>query len=465
MTDVSASEVSDLSGLTQAAAQARLRKDGPNALPGRDRRGFLAIVIEILREPMFALLLVGGAVYVAIGELRDALVLLAFAVLSVTIAVIQEFRSEQVLAALRDLAIPISTVVRDGERQRRPSTELVRGDILAIAEGERIPADAILRQGEEIEVDESQLTGELVPVRKWPDLASGPLPPPGGENTPFLYSGSLIVRGQGLAEVAATGPRSMLGQLGQTVGSIVSQPGRLTREVRRLVRGVGAIAIVVCLAVVVLFGLFRGGWLQGVLAGVALGMAMLPEEFPLVLTVFMVMGAWRLSRAKVLTKQAAAIETLGSATVLCTDKTGTLTQNRMTLIAAWAKGHLTEWAAGEPPPEPVRPLVKCGLMASAPHPFDPMERAFHDACAGWFSAPADHALERTFGLTPQLLAVSQVWAVDGVRHASRRGERGSRSDHPTLSPRCLAGCGGDVGGRGHGEAGHARARPRRGPAC
>jgi Ca2+-transporting ATPase len=396
-------------GLTRAEAAGRLARDGPNTLPDPDRRSFWRILVEVLREPMFALLLAGGAVYLAIGELRESLVLLAFATLSVSIAVVQGLRSERVLEALRDLTEPQATVVREGERIRIPSAELVRGDIVAIAEGERAPADAVLRAGDEVEADESLLTGESVPVRKRLGEPSEPPRPPGGDATPFLYSGALIVRGQGLAEVIATGPRSEIGRIGGALRRLSTPPTRLSRETNRIVRVVGIAAFLVCAAVVILYGLLRGSWLGGLLAGIALGMAMLPEEFPLVLSVFMVMGAWRISREKVLTRRASAIETLGSASVLCTDKTGTLTLNRMTVARAWTRQGAVDWPAGAEVPSLARPLLEIGLLASAPHPFDPMERAFHDACRPWFTPTGGFKLQQTFGVAAGRLAVTQVW--------------------------------------------------------
>jgi Ca2+-transporting ATPase len=405
-------------GLSRAEAAERLRRDGPNALPDPERRGFWRIVLEVAREPMFALLLAGGAVYLVIGEPRESLVLLAFASLSVAIAVIQGLRSERVLDALRDLSQPHVTVIRDGERQRITSAELVRGDVMALSEGERVPADGVLREGQEVEADESLLTGESLPVAKTTAEAPQPQPAPGGEHTPFVYSGSLIVRGQGLAEVAATGGGTEIGRIGHAIGRVSSPPTPLARETGRIVRVVGAAAIVVCAAVVLLYGLLRGSWLSGLLGGIALGMAMLPEEFPLVLNVFMVMGAWRISRAKVLTRRGSAIETLGSATVLCTDKTGTLTQNRMVVIRAWTPAGPLDWAAGAAVHEDARPLIEAGVLASAPHPFDPMERAFHDAAEPWLEAPDDWTLERRFGVAPGRLAVTHVW--DDPRTGRRR---------------------------------------------
>ncbi|HWF78424.1 MAG TPA: cation-translocating P-type ATPase [Caulobacteraceae bacterium] len=413
------------SGLSAAEAAARLSTEGPNSLPGRDSRGLVAIAVQTLREPMFALLVVAGIVYLALGDPAEAAVLLALACLTVGIAIIQEFRSERVLQALRDLSAPVSAVIRDGQRRRIASADLVSGDVVELSEGERVPADCVLRRGDSIQTDESLLTGESVPVDKRASSDAVPMRAPGGgERTPFLYSGTLVVRGQGLAEVLATGARSELGRLGGSLQTIVDPPGRLTLETRRIVRTVGAFAICVCAAVVLMIGFGRGAWMEGLLAGIALAMALLPEEFPLVLTVFMVMGARRLSKANVLTRRAAAIETLGSATVLCTDKTGTLTQNRMRVVAVWVNGHTLEWSAEASPPEGARALLEASLLASAEHPFDPMERAFHDACANRFT-PSDAGLrlDKTFGLTAELMAVSNVWtqASGGTRRIASKG--------------------------------------------
>jgi Ca2+-transporting ATPase len=403
-------------GLTEAVAAARLAAEGPNVLPDPDRRDLVRILFEVAREPMFALLLAGAVVYLALGDLTEALVLAAFALLSVGIAVAQEVRSERVLEALRDLANPLATVFRDGAQRRIDSRQLVRGDIIAVSEGERAPADAILRRAVDLEVDESMLTGESAPVVKAASDSANALAAPGGEATPFLYSGTLLVRGHGLAEVAATGARSEIGRIGGALKSIESRPTRLTAETRRLVRIAGAGAFLVCGAVVLILGIGRGAWLEAALAGVAVGMAMLPEEFPLVLTVFMVMGAWRLSRARVLTRQASAIETLGAATVLCVDKTGTLTQNRMALTSAWTQGELSEWLADAPPPAAAQPLIVLGALASDQHPFDPMERAFHQAIAK--TAHDGLELVRTYGFSRERMAMAQVWRdADGRRVA------------------------------------------------
>ena len=321
-------------GLTQAEARSRLASEGFNELPRARRRSSVRIVFEVLREPMLALLIAGGVVYLLLGDLEEALVLLAFACLSVGITVVQEARTERVLEALRDLTSPRALVIRGGERQRIAGREVVRGDLIVLSEGDRVPADARLLVAEGLSADESLLTGEAVPVRKMAaasDAAAEGSPRPGGEDLPMVFSGSLIVRGSAIAEVTATGPASEIGKIGASLAMLETDTPHLQRQMRRLVIAFATMGAAVSVAVVVLYGLLRGGWLEGVLAGIAVGMSMLPEEFPMVLAVFMAMGAWRISKVRVLTRRASAIETLGAASVLCTDKTGTLTENRMTI--------------------------------------------------------------------------------------------------------------------------------------
>jgi Ca2+-transporting ATPase len=321
-----------MSGLTEVEAQQRLQSEGYNELPYQDRRTPFRIIMEVLREPMLALLLGGGLIYLLLGDLTEALILLGFAIMSVAITVIQETRTERVLEALRDLTSPRALVIRDGARRRIAGREVARGDLVVLAEGDRVPADAVLVQAHDVQADESLLTGESVPVRK---IAATGIPPigarPGGDGLPFVYSGSLVVRGSGLAHVVATGPHSEIGKIGESLHELETEPPRLQVQTARLVRLAALGGATVSVMAVVLYGTLRGGWLDAVLAGITIGMSMLPEEFPVVLTVFMAMGAWRISKARVLTRRAASIETLGSATVLCTDKTGTLTENRMSI--------------------------------------------------------------------------------------------------------------------------------------
>src|ERR1051326_6664935 len=328
------SPATPIRGLTEADAQGRLEAEGPNELPRTEHRTPLRIIVEVLREPMLALLLAGGGIYLALGDVKEAIILVVFATLSILITVIQETRTERVLEALRDMTSPRALVIRDGERKRIAGREVVRGDLVVLAEGDRVPADAVLAESHDLQTDESLLTGESVSVRKRTRLADDKLGAvrPGGDDLPIVFSGSLVVRGTGMGEVIATGLRSEIGKIGQSLSAVETEPPRLQAQTRRLVRICATAGAAIRLVAVLLYGLLRGGWLDAVLAGIALGMSMLPEEFPVVLTVFMAMGAWRISRAHVLTRRAAAIETLGSATLLCTDKTGTLTENRTTIV-------------------------------------------------------------------------------------------------------------------------------------
>lgn len=400
-------------GLTEAEAQSRLTEEGFNELPRKRRRSALKIVFDVLREPMLALLVAGGVVYLLLGNREEALILLVFASLSVGITVVQEARTERVLEALRDLTSPRALVIRDGERRRIAGREVALGDLIVLSEGDRVPGDALLLEAQDLSADESLLTGEAAPVRKVAGEADAGARP-GGEDLPVVFSGSLIVRGAAMARVTATGPSSEIGRIGASLATLETGTPRLQGQMRKLVIVFAAVGAAVSLAVVALYGLLRGGWLEGVLAGIAVGMAMLPEEFPMVLTVFMAMGAWRISKARVLTRRASAIETLGAASVLCTDKTGTLTENRMT-VAELRLADGASAAIGPPLPDAFRKLAAAGVLASASEPFDPMEKAFHrlseaDVRDGETMPGAGRALVRSYPLTPGLLAMAQVWA-------------------------------------------------------
>ncbi|MGH8181789.1 MAG: cation-transporting P-type ATPase, partial [Steroidobacteraceae bacterium] len=401
-------------GLTAREAAQRLRAEGPNELPELERRTTLRIVLEVVREPMFALLLGAGVLYLLLGSHGEALVLFAFACFSVAIAIIQEGRSERVLEALRDLTSPRALVIRDGEQARIAGREVVRGDLLVLAEGDRVPADAMLISGDDVQADESLLTGESVPVRKRvsrdPPAADAV---PGGDDLPFVFSGTLIVTGGGLAVVTATGLRSEIGKIGHSVTRIEPEPPRLQVQSRRFITGFAIVGLSLSALAALLYGLLRGAWLQGLLGGIALAMSMLPEEFPLVLTVFMVMGAWRLSRSHVLTRRPAAIETLGAATVLCTDKTGTLTRNLMSVAwlernAACAVAVDRSGAADSLQPA-LRDLLAIAVLASRPEAVDPMDRALARLTGDVAPGPEAAELIRGYPWMSDLPAYIQAW--------------------------------------------------------
>src|ERR1022692_3713361 len=354
-------------GLSAAEAAARLKSGGFNELPMAERRGVLRILFEVIRQPMFALLIAGGIVYLLLGDRMEAILLLIFASLSVLITIVQESRSKKVLEALRNLASPRALVIRDGARIQIAGREVVRGDVIVISERDRVAADATLVSAHDLMVDESLLTGESVPGRKLAPTIDATTDAAraiaGGDDLPYVFAGTLVVRGTGHALVHATGARSEMGKIGKELRAIETEQPQLQRQMGWLIRDFAIVGAIAGGLTVLLFGLLRGSWLQAMLGGIALGMSLLPEEFPLVMTVFMAMGAWRISQARVLTRRAAAIETLGATTVLCTDKTGTLTENRMTVVSIGGTDSLWDSAGGAPLSEQVRETLAGALLA------------------------------------------------------------------------------------------------------
>ena len=404
----------DMRGLTHAEARGRLQAEGMNELPAAKSRDIPAIALEVVREPMFLLLLVAGVIYLLLGDVSDALMLLGFVCMVMGITIYQERKTERVLEALRDISSPRALVVREGVAQRIAGHEVVRGDILILAEGDRVPADAALISCNDFATDESMLTGESVPVRKIGQPDAHKLRPPGGDDLPFVYSGTLVVQGRGTARVLATGPYTELGKIGKALQVLDNETTPLQKEINRLVRNLAIVGALLSLLLVIVYGLSRGDWLHGFLAGITLAMSILPEEYPFVLIVFMAMGAWRISRHQVLTRRMPTVETLGSATVLCVDKTGTLTLNQMTvqqLIAGDASFVVA--ASHTPLPETFHELVEFSILASKTDPFDPMEKAIH-TLGEYYLTDTEHlhrdwALVHEYSLSPELLALSHVW--------------------------------------------------------
>lgn len=395
----------DAPGLSAQEAAERLRRDGYNELPVKSRRTVFHIVLEVIREPMFMLLIGAGAIYLVLGDRGDALMLLGFVFITMAITIVQERRTERVLETLKDLSSPRALVFRDGEQVRIPGREVACGDTLVLEEGDRVAADGVVVDAHDLLIDESLLTGESLAVSK--------------EASQRVYSGSLILRGGGLARVDATGPATAIGKIGRSLQAQVPEPSPLQREIRTLVKRFAILGAAVSVMVVLLFGWVRGDWLNGLLAGITLAMSILPEEFTVILTVFMALGAWRISRHHVLTRRTAVIEALGSATVLCVDKTGTLTENRMTVKVVVADGARMALAPDQctPIPAPVAELLEYTVLASEASPFDPMEKAFHRCFAEW--SPGGHAghagwsIVHEYPLTKELLAMTHVWHIPG----------------------------------------------------
>ena len=404
----------NIQGLTEQEAFERLAQDGYNELPSTKKRKFLHILWDILREPMFLLLIVCGVLYLALGDPEEALMLSGFVFVIIGITFYQQQKTERALEALRDLSSPRALVIRDGKQQRIAGREVVKDDILLIGEGDRVPADATLLTATNLSVDELLLTGESIPVRKKVSEGQQEIARPGGDDLPFVYSGSLVVKGQGIAIAHATGPRTEIGKIGKALQVLEPEDTDLQKQTGKIVRNFAIAGISLCILVVIIFGLTRGNWLEGFLAGITLAMATLPEEFPVVLTIFLALGAWRISQHKVLTRRVPAVEMLGATTVLCVDKTGTLTLNRMTVTKIAVNGQVFDVESTPMNlPERLHEVVEYSILASPADPFDPMEKAIKELGGRTLTATEhihkDWSLLREYPLSPELMAMSRVW--------------------------------------------------------
>lgn len=395
-----------LSSQQVAAARARW---GLNELPSSRPKSIFAVAIEVIKAPMFLLLLACGSVYLALGDYQEGLILLSSIFLIIGITFYQHQKTEQALSALRQLASPRALVVRDGKTSRIAGRDVVPGDILVVREGDRIAADGRLVESVNLLVDESILTGESVPVEKKAGATA---------EAGIALSGSLVVRGSGFLEVTATGVHSQFGKIGASLSQVETEETRLQAELKVLIRRLAIVGIAISILVFVAFYLTRHDWVAALLTSLSSSMAILPEEFPVVLTVFLALGAWRMSQKNVLTRRPVVIETLGAATVLCTDKTGTLTQNRMRVMAVIRQGqqfNSTEngWAP------PARELLATAALATASDTHEPMERAILEAADD--GAPASGArLLKEYALSHDLLAMTRVVATNsGVLVASK----------------------------------------------
>jgi Ca2+-transporting ATPase len=411
-------QTSNIKGLTNKEVADKLKNEGYNELPSSKQRGAFHIALGVVKEPMFLLLVACGALYLILGDIHEGLMLLGFVFVVMGIEFYQEKKTEKALDALKDLASPRALVIRDGETIRISGKEVVTGDIVILQEGDRVPADAKVLSSINLLADESLLTGEPVPVRKreWREYDSTFLP--GGDDIPVVFSGSMIVQGNGIVRVSATASNTEIGKIGKALESVKEEPTRLKREMGTLVKRLTIIGITLCVLVIGVYTLTRGDLLKGFLAGITLAMAMLPEEFPVVLTIFLAVGAWRMSKRFVLTRKPAAIETLGSATVLCTDKTGTITQNKMTVTRLFNGHDFSDVLAGGTFPEPFHEIIEYGILSSQANPFDPMERAIIHIGDQYLQNTehihSDWIMEKEYPLSKDLLAMSRVFSNTGT---------------------------------------------------
>ncbi|MEK8046246.1 cation-translocating P-type ATPase [Ideonella margarita] len=393
-------------GLTAAEAASRLSRDGPNLLPANQPASRWVVVRKVLTEPMFLMLLTAGGIYLVLGSRGEALFLLAFVLAVIGLTLVQEGRTQRALDALRDLSAPKALVQRDGVAVRVPGTDVVVGDWLLLQEGDRVAADAELCSGS-VSLDESLLTGEALPVEKQP--ATGQPDDP----VVMVFASTVVTRGHGGARVTEVAANTAVGRIGGALNATVEPPSQLQQASRKLVRQLGVVAVGLS-AALVLLGVWWDGrpLLDSLLSGIALAMAILPEEIPVILTVFLALGAWRLAGQKVLTRRSTAVEALGAITVLAVDKTGTLTRNQMAVVALAAAGEPLPLTDGAPLPPDLVAVLQAAVLATPPRPFDPMEQALR-ACGSapaqglpaWVNAAVPlHA----YALAPGLLAMTQV---------------------------------------------------------
>lgn len=411
-----------IKGLTESEVSDRFVRDGCNELPYQKKQSVFVILFNVLREPMLLLLLGCGLIYLLLGEAKDAYMLLSFVFVVVGITFYQERKTERALEALKNLSSPRALVIRNGQQIRIAGREVVADDIVVLREGDRVPADARVLSSSNLLVDESFLTGESIPVRKTIWDYKTKLTHPGGEDLPFVFSGTLVTQGRGLAKITSTGAKTEMGKIGKSLQSIEDEDTLLKKETEKIVRMFAIAGLILCAIIVIVYGLTRGDWMQGFLAGLTLSMAMLPEEFSVVLLIFLTLGAWRISKRKVLTRKTPAIETLGSATVLCVDKTGTLTLNQMRLdgIMADRSYYDLSMEKQEVLPEAYHSLLEYSILASQKDPFDPLEKEIKTK-GNQYLSDTNHIhrnwkLIKEYPLSKELLALSHVWQSPDKTH-------------------------------------------------
>lgn len=378
-----------LQGLSNQEVNDSRKKNGSNSLEHQDKNHFLASLFDMLKEPMFLLLLVATSIYFITGEYSNGVFMLAAIVLVATISLYQESKSRNAIEELKKLSQPKSKVIRNGEIIEIPSAEIVLGDYIQSEEGTFIPADGVIIQSNDFSVNESILTGESLAVFKNEK----------SENKQVLQ-GTIAASGLAICEVTAIGNQTQLGKIGKSIESIAEEKTPLQIQIGNFVKKLSIVGLIIFILVWAVNYHNSRLLLDSLLKALTLAMSIIPEEIPVAFTTFMALGAWRLMKMGIIVKQTKTVETLGSATVICTDKTGTITQNKMSL-AKWytisddkinsndnrhgngkstdneneKKNENTNYKFNEKEQE----LLSLSMWASEPIPFDGMEIALHEA--------------------------------------------------------------------------------------
>ncbi len=421
----------NIRGLTSLDAEQRLKTEGYNELPSEKKRRLLTIILDILKEPMILLLIACITIYLFTGDLRESIVLLISILFIIIITVYQENKTERALEALKTLASPQALVWRDNNLIQIDGREIVREDVIFVKEGDRVPADGVVVLNKGLNINESLLTGESVPVAKVSGDSKLEMARPQGDNSPYVYSGTMVVSGQGIVLIKAIGRETEIGRIGKILNAVEQDRTPLQKNFAKLVQAILIIAIILCFAVFGLNILTTHGFIPSLLSGITLAMAILPEEFPVVLAIFLSIGAWRLSHHQILVRKMSVVESLGAATVLCVDKTGTLTLNRMKLSQVFLAGkklvveidkdsinklEITNDLA-------VREIIRAGALASQRHTFDPLEGAIKEVRRLIFHEDIYKNLEllQEHPLSSDFLAMANVWQESSAISAYVKG--------------------------------------------
>jgi len=325
-------------GLTASEVEARLARFGPNELVERGARTIWHILWEQLRSVMVIVLIVAGVISLALGEFTDAIAIIAIVVLNAILGVMQEYRAEKAMAALKSLAVPLVRVRRNGHVLEVSARDLVPGDVVLLEAGSHVPADGRLLEAVNLRAQEATLTGESEPVEKHSEPVAG-TDIALGDRRDMVYMGTAAVAGRGMVLITDTGMRTELGRIAEMLQSVQREPTPLQRRLEQLAKGL-AVAALIVVAIVFGLGMLRGeGFRLMFMVAISMAVAAVPEGLPAVVTIALTLGARRMLARKALIRRLNAVETLGSVTVICSDKTGTLTENRMTVTALDVAGH------------------------------------------------------------------------------------------------------------------------------
>ncbi len=403
-------------GLTSIEAKQLQQKYGKNELMQQDKRSFFRKVLHIIGEPMFLLLIVAAIIYFILGEPRDGAIMLIFVIGIIGIDVSQQWKTDKTLNALKDLSAPHVTAIRDGRETLIASAELVPGDLMMIYEGVKIPADGFVIKSNDLCVDESSLTGEAEGV--WKVAGEYAAPCEDYWRKDYCYAGTLVTQGAGTVLVDKIGAETEYGKIGMNVATAPDEPTPLQKQTGKLVKTSAGIAgVLFALVGVVTFinipnHAIGDRLIESVLSGITLAMAMIPEEFPVILTVFLSMGAWRLAKKKSLVRKLPSVETLGSISVLCVDKTGTITMNQMNVQETWTLN-------GDE-----QALIETMGLGCETDTYDPMEKAMLAYCDSR-GISQEHLfsgeLISEYSFTNELKMMGHVWRRNGTIVTAAKG--------------------------------------------